>query len=113
MGSTGTKYTSTTAIGVTSANTQNTVATQPPNANNTPVSPAGVTSLKSLSDDELAQLVIDSKTMILPNQLADRSDDTQKFIFAAGINGKPQVLDSQEFNQFMNFQPTCPDDILM
>lgn len=36
----------------------------------------------------------------MPNHLKDASDATQKFVYAAGVNEKPLVLDDAEFDKF-------------
>ena len=77
------------------------VQSQVPNAQNTPVTPGAVTALTQMTDDQLAALVNASKRAQMPNYLSDRPDPTQKFVFQAGINEKPMVLDSQAFNQYM------------
>jgi len=76
-------------------------ANQTPNDQNTPVQPGALTNLSQMSDDDLAQLVNDSKNAIMPNHLADADDPTQKFVYQAGLNALPQVLDSASFQQFM------------
>lgn len=77
------------------------VQNQTPNAQNTPVTPGAVTALTKMTDDELAALVYASQKAQMPNYLADRPDPTQKFVFQAGINEKPMVLDQQAFNQYL------------
>lgn len=74
---------------------------QPPTDQNVPVTPAAVTRLSQMSDAQLAQLATTAKTISMPNFLSDRNDQTQQFVFAAGINDKPQVLDDADFAQFM------------
>lgn len=86
----------------TPVNTMNPAnANQTPNDQNTPVQPGALTNLSQMSDDDLAQLVNDSKNAIMPNHLADADDPTQKFVYQAGLNALPQVLDSASFQQFM------------
>lgn len=77
------------------------IQNQVPDDNNTPVTPDAVAQLQGMSDAQLAQLYTKSKTAKLPNHLNDADDATQKFVFTAGINGQPTVLDQAEFNQFM------------
>lgn len=77
------------------------VQSQAPNDQNTPVTPQALTNISQMTDDELAALVIASRNVQMPNYLADRDDPTQKFVFQAGLNEKPMVLDQQAFNQFM------------
>jgi len=76
-------------------------ANQTPNGQNTPLQPGGVTSLTQMTDDDLADLVNASKSAIMPNHLADADDPTQKFVYQAGMNSLPQVLDATSFQQFM------------
>ncbi len=76
-------------------------ANQTPNDQNTPVQPGALTNLSQMTDDELAQLVRDSQYVIMPNHLADADDPTQKFVYQAGLNALPQVLDAAAFQQFM------------
>ena len=81
-------------------NTQN-IANQAPTPQNTPVNPAGVTALTQMTDDQLANLVKQSRNVDMPNHLADVDDATQKFVYAAGLNGKPEVLDTAAFNKYL------------
>lgn len=76
-------------------------ASQTPNDQNTPVQPGGVTALTQMTDDELAKLVNDSKNAIMPNFLADVNDVTQAFVYQAGMNERPQVMDATAFSQFL------------
>ncbi len=76
-------------------------ANQTPNDQNTPVQPGAMTNLSQMTDDELAQLVRDSQHAIMPNHLADADDPTQKFVYQAGLNALPQVMDNAAFQQFM------------
>lgn len=57
--------------------------------------------LQKMSDDELANVVNQSRSVSMPNQLADIDDVTQKFVYQAGLNEKPQVLDSNDFDNFV------------
>lgn len=91
---------------------QPTIAQQPPTAQNTPVTPAGVTALTQMTDAQLAQLVRDSKTVDMPNFLADVSDATQKFVYAAGLNGKPTTLDDAAFAQWCQDNGVTTADLL-
>lgn len=77
------------------------IANQPPTANNTPVVPNAVGTLSQMSDDQMATLINQSKNVDMPNHLSDVSDKTQKFVYAAGINEKPTVLDDASFNQYL------------
>lgn len=76
-------------------------ANQTPNNQNTPLQPGAVTALSQMSDDDLADLVDASKNAIMPNHLSDVDDPTQRFVYQAGLNALPTVLDSAAFNQFM------------
>ncbi len=77
------------------------VRQQPPTDQNVPVTPAAVTNLSKMSDAQLAQLAMAAKTVSMPNFLSDVDDQTQRFVFVAGINDRPQVLDDAAFAQFM------------
>lgn len=90
-----------------SQNSPNNVANQPATPQNTPVTPGGVTALAQMSDDQLATLINQSKRVQMPNHLSDvymsRSvDQTQKFVYAAGLNEKPTVLDTADFNKYLS-----------
>ena len=87
-------------------------ANQTPNDQNTPVQPGAITALTQMSDDELAQLVNDSKSVIMPNHLADIDDPTQKFVYQAGLNAMPQVLDAAAFQQFMQDNGISQSEVL-
>lgn len=84
-----------------SANNTNSIADQVPDANNTPVTPGGVTALSQMDDDSLANLIKQSKNVDMPNHLADINDPTQKFVYQAGLNAKPMVLDKASFDQYL------------
>lgn len=89
-------------VTVTPANQNNpNVQSQTPTAQNTPTTPAAVTNLTKMSDDELAALVYASQKAQMPNFLADYNSATQQFVFQAGVNEKPTVLNASEFAQFM------------
>lgn len=86
----------------TPVNTMNPAnANQTPDPQNTPVQPGALTALSQMTDDQLAQLVNASKNVIMPNHLSDVDDPTQKFVYQAGLNELPQVLDAAAFNQFL------------
>lgn len=80
---------------------QQSIANQAPSPANTPVVPDAIGRLSQMSDDQLAQLVVNSRSVDMPNHLSDVDDATQKFVYAAGLNEKPQVLDTAAFNQYM------------
>lgn len=91
---------------------QPTVAQQPPNDNNTLVAPGGVTALTQMTDAQLAQLVRDSRTVDMPNFLADVSDPTQKFVFTAGLNALPITMDDAAFAQWCKDNGITTKDLL-
>lgn len=62
---------------------------------------ATLSTLTSMTDDQLAQAVIDSRTVDMPNFLNDRPDQTQKFVYQVGLNGAPTVMDQQQFDKFL------------
>lgn len=101
------------ASGQPSVNTMNPAnANQTPNNQNTPLQPGAVTALSQMTDDQLAQLVNASKNVIMPNHLADADDPTQKFVYQAGLNAKPTVLDTAAFNQFLADNNIRQSDLL-
>lgn len=82
------------------AQAQQNVANQAPSPANTPVTPNGINVLSQMTDDQLATLMKQSRTVDMPNHLSDVSDKTQKFVYSAGLNEKPVVMDQQAFDQF-------------
>lgn len=66
-----------------------------------PVNTNGVDTLSQMSDDELAALVAASKTVDMPNHIGDVNDATQRFVYAAGLNEKPQAMDAAQMAQYM------------
>ena len=62
---------------------------------------ATLAQIAAMTDDQLAQAVIDSRNVDMPNFLNDKPDPTQKFVYQVGLNGAPTVMDSATFNQFM------------
>ena len=66
-----------------------------------PVVPNGLQNLTAMSDAQLASLFNASKSVQLPNHLNDAPDVTQKFVYTAGLNEKPQVLDKTAFQQYL------------
>lgn len=97
----------------TNINPPNTpIQQQVPDANNTPVTSGALDNISAMSDNELAQLYIDSQLAQLPNQLNDISDQTQKFVFQAGLNEKPLVLDSAQFDQYLKDNNISQNQIL-
>ena len=81
--------------------TQNPITQQPPTPDNTPVVNGALTALSQMSDDQLATLMANSKTVDMPNHLNDAVDATQKFAYTAGVNEMPTVLDDSAFDQFL------------
>ena len=77
------------------------VANQTPNAQNTPVGTDAALKFSQLDDNSMAALINAAKRAVLPNQLADSDDITQRVVFQAGINEKPMVLDRQSFDKFV------------
>lgn len=88
------------------------VKSQVPNAQNTPVTSNAVNALTQMSDDQLAALIRASKGVQMPNFISDMKDPTQEFVFQAGINEKPMVLDAQAFAQFMSDNGISQGDII-
>ena len=80
---------------------QQQVQNQVPTQNNTPVQPGALDAISQMSDDQLAQLVTLAKSTQLPNHLNDVNDLTQKFVYTAGLNARPTVMDQSAFNQFL------------
>lgn len=72
-----------------------------PTPSQPPVNVDAADTLSKMTDDELAALANASKKVDMPNHLNDVSDATQRFVYAAGLNGKPQSLDASEFAQYM------------
>lgn len=62
---------------------------------------ATLAQIMSLSDDQLAQAVKDSRNVDMPNFLNDKPDPTQKFVYQVGLNGAPTVMDQAQLDQFM------------
>ena len=77
------------------------VANQAPTPQNTPVGTDAAAAFAQLDDKSMAAVINAAKNAVLPNQLADSNDLTQKVVFQAGINEKPMVLDRNAFNQFV------------
>ena len=96
----------------TPAPAANPVNNSVPTAANTPVTPNAAAQFKKMSDAQLAQFYKQSQSVSMPNHLNDVHDVTQKFIFAAGMNSKPMVLDSTSFNQFLKQNGISRSEIL-
>lgn len=73
---------------------------------------ATLAQIAAMTDDQLAQAVIDSRSVDMPNFLNDVPDQTQKFVYQVGLNGAPQVMDQQQLTQFMQ-QNNIPNSQIM
>ena len=90
----------------------NNVANQAPSPQNTPVVPNATTVLSQMTDQQLTQLYNQSRTVDMPNHLSDVSDATQRFVFTAGLNEKPQVLDDAAFAKYLKDNNIPQRDVL-
>ena len=88
------------------------IANQAPSPQNTPVVPNGINVLSGMSDQQLAALYNASRSVDMPNHLKDVSDATQKFVYAAGLNEKPLVLDDAAFAKYMKDNGIRQSDVL-
>ncbi len=61
---------------------------------------ATLAQIAAMTDYELAQAVIASRNVDMPNFLNDVPDQTQKFVYQVGLNGAPTVMDQAQFDQF-------------
>ena len=74
----------------------------PPPQNTAPDTLAqGFQQLIGATDSQLAQIAQQARQTDLPNILNDVDDITQRFVYAAGINDKPAVLDDADFDKFL------------
>lgn len=80
--------------------------------NGVPVVKGALTGLTQMSDDQLAQLYQASKNVDMPNHLSDADDMTQKFVYTAGLNEKPQVLDKAQFDKYLKDNNIPQSDVL-
>lgn len=62
---------------------------------------ATLAQIAAMTDDQLAAAVIASRNVDMPNFLNDVPDETQRFVYQVGLNGAPQVMDQQQFDQFL------------
>lgn len=92
--------------------TQTPIQNQAPTPQNTPVVPNAVNKLSQMTDAQLAQLYRQSQSVDMPNHLNDASDATQKFVYAAGINEKPIVLNQAAFDQYLKDNKIRKSDVL-
>lgn len=81
-------------------------------ATNTTVTSDAVKRISSMSDSALANVVQSARGVSMPNQLADRPDVTQQFVYAAGVNEKPMVLNQSDFNKFLKDNHISNSEIL-
>ena len=91
---------------VTRTVTSNTRGTSPilnanPPDDNTPSKSDVLDVLQGMSDDQLVNLWQRSKSISMPNMLNDVQDDTQSFVFAAGLNERPTVLEDADYTKFL------------
>lgn len=73
----------------------------PPDDDNTPSKSGVLNVLQGMSDDQLVNLWQRSKSISMPNMLNDVQDDTQSFVFAAGLNERPTVLEDADYTKFL------------
>lgn len=69
-----------------------------------PILQGGLAAIASLDDDGLAQLMKASKTADMPDQLNDATGSknmSQAFVYQAGLNEKPQVMDDATFDAYV------------
>lgn len=66
-----------------------------------PVTPNANIAMSQMTDAQLAALVNLAKTIDMPNHIGDRNDITQRVVYAAGLNTKPQALDAAQFQQYL------------
>ena len=90
----------------------NNIQQQTPTAQNTPVTPQALNNISKMDDATLASLINSARGIQMPNMLADSKDATQEFVFAAGLNERPTVLDQKEFDQFMKDNNISKNEIL-
>lgn len=88
------------------------IQNQVPDANNTPAIPDVTGTLANMTDDQLAALMNQSKTIDMPNHLSDVVDATQKFVYASGANGMPTVLPDAQFDQYLKDNGISQSSIL-
>ena len=70
--------------------------------NGVTISVGGVGQLSQMTDDQMEQVVRSSYKIDMPNQLKDARDRTQRFVYAIGLNEKPEVLDDKAFNKYLS-----------
>lgn len=86
----------------------------PDDDDNTPATPSvpDVTAISQMDDSQLAALVQTAQTTDLPNHLNDTPNLTQRFVYAAGLNAKPTVLDATAFANFMQQNNISQSEII-
>lgn len=67
----------------------------------------------NMSEDELVSAYNNSRNVDMPNHIDDISDETQKFVYANGLNKKPTVLDDTSFDNFLKQNKISDDEILI
>lgn len=67
----------------------------------------------SMTDDQMAQAVKDSRKVDMPNHIADRPDATQKFVFANQLNAKPTVLSDSDFDDYVKMNKIGKNEYLL
>ena len=87
---------------------------QAPTNQSTPIlqNSTGMDALAQMDDSQLAALAMQARNQQLPNQLNDGASFTQRFVFAAGLNDKPTVLDDADFKQYMADNNMTSADLL-
>lgn len=66
-----------------------------------------------MSDDDLYNLYVSSRTVDMPNHLADVADETQRFVYKTQLNTKPQVLDSADFDKYLKDNKISSSEIMV
>lgn len=74
---------------------------QDPTPSAPPVNDNAADTLSKMTDDELAALAQAAKKIDMPNHIGDVDDITQRFVYAAGLNEKPQTMTASEMKQYM------------
>lgn len=67
----------------------------------------------NMTEDELMSAYNNSRNVDMPNHIDDISDETQKFVYANGLNKKPTVLDNASFDNFLKTNKISDDEILI
>ena len=96
-----TSYTNTNNANINQVFQQLQQQMQDPTPSVPPVNDNVYNTLSQMTDDELATLVKAAKTIDMPNHIGDVDDLTQRFVYAAGLNEKPQTMTASEMRQYM------------